>query len=152
VGNKKSERKTVKKKIGEIKSLLHYFWHFHTLDKDMVSTLCPDHDPKSGYPMSDEKAEARFKELNDELARLEDKLSKIRIQCQICGNKTAYMKVEHLKEISILGKKYEVDIPNYRSIYCELCEDGVVIPESAADFGRAAKEIIDKFDTKKMEI
>lgn len=152
MGNNKSERKTLKKKIGEVKRFIQYFWHFHTLDKDMVATLCPDHDPKSGYPMSDEKAEARFKELNDELALLEDKLSKVRIQCQICGNKTAYMRVEHLKEISILGKKYEVDIPNYRSIYCELCEDGVVIPESAAEFERAAKEIIAQLNIKRTEI
>ena len=85
-----------------------------------------------------------------ELTKFEKEISNIKTTCGICGSNTAYTTIEHIKEISIRGKIYKVDIPNYRVLYCDLCQDGIVFPESVKAFEKAAKEITDTLDIKKV--
>ena len=65
------QRRVVKKELGELKRYIKNFWHYHQLDKDMVSF----YGGKEDYPMSDGKAQMEFDIANGKIKLLEEKLA-----------------------------------------------------------------------------
>jgi hypothetical protein len=66
-----AERRCLKKELTDLKSFAKNFWHFHQLDKDMTSF----YGGKDDYPMSDELAQQKFDKTNDDIKKIEEKLS-----------------------------------------------------------------------------
>jgi hypothetical protein len=65
------ERRKLKKELSELKSFLKNYFHYHQLDKDMVSF----YGESEQYPMSDNEAEKRYIEILSEVKELEERLS-----------------------------------------------------------------------------
>jgi hypothetical protein len=68
-------RRELKKQLAELKHSVRYFWHFHSLDKDMTSMF----GNAGNYPMTDEAAEKRFNTKKDKIKELENQLSELQI-------------------------------------------------------------------------
>ena len=65
------ERRQLKKELANLKSIAKNFYYYHQLDKDMTSF----YGGSSDYPMSDDRADTRFLEIQTEIKNLELKLS-----------------------------------------------------------------------------
>jgi hypothetical protein len=65
------ERRALKKKLSEYQSIVKYFWHCHSLDKDMTSI----YGGNENYPMDDTEALLKFNKINKELENIKELLS-----------------------------------------------------------------------------
>jgi hypothetical protein len=66
-----TKRRELKKKLGELKRYVRYFWYYHQLDKDMTSF----YGGKDGYPMTDESAQKRIDAAHLKIKELEERLN-----------------------------------------------------------------------------
>ena len=65
------ERRNLKKELSELKSCAKNFPYFHQLDKDMATI----YGGSDEYPLTDEKAKERIKEINDRIKMIELQLT-----------------------------------------------------------------------------
>jgi hypothetical protein len=65
------ERRTLKKEWNSIKSALKSFWYYHQIDKGMAQAYDISLRDDGHFPMSDELAEERYKELQSKALNIE---------------------------------------------------------------------------------
>lgn len=66
-----TERRQLKKELGELKRYVKNFWYYHQLDKDMTSF----YGGTEGYPMSDVEAKKRVDKAQKQIQEIEGRLS-----------------------------------------------------------------------------
>jgi hypothetical protein len=67
------ERRKIKKELAQLKLFYKDFWHYHQLEKDMVSLYSPNHN----YIMSDNDAQKLYDKTNKKIKSIEKDLSQL---------------------------------------------------------------------------
>lgn len=66
------KRREVKKRLGELKSFVKYYWFYHQLDKDMYYIYT---NGANNNLITDEQAKIIYNNANEEIKKIEEKLS-----------------------------------------------------------------------------